>query len=357
MRHNKSSRRKRNPVPTGIILGTVVTVLGITAYALSSSEPAKKKASPCAPYKYNEATVRASIESMLDRGDTDAGKIAVTVATTLFGQHPSGVTVTFPPPQASQPGVQCVWERVIGMVNVIYDERDIVPDDDGPIDVIDIDPINDLSGYPWETPGVDPDNYPTPGLFVDLNRQSQGWNVSSGLSSLAESALHSAFAMAASLGHDVSAGQAIMQANANTSSSKRQLLEDMRELMIQCSSYNDAMFGTTAVPASGNYALGPNGRTLSYMPRHNDNLARMRQGKSPKRAIRLNGSHISGQGNKQAQYWVPAINLELLAGNSPVVSVSGMTWSDGVSTIEPPPAVRRLGVDMSGVSLPGGAGC
>lgn len=343
------SKLLKNP-PTGLVVGGIVGGLALAGLMVYSMDARAATPTACAPYKWNEGKVREAIEVRLDTGLRDPARIAVEVCTEVFGTYPgTGATVMFPPRSDSPKGVACVWDRTITLMGKIYDERGIDPDeglepDGGPIDIVPVNPMDDINNYPWNTPGQDRANYPTPGLFADVGGP-QVHDYSAGLSSVAKAALNSAMAMAAALGHNVSYGQTIMKANEAAGSGpgavKRNLMKAMRELM-EKSQFNWKTYGTN----------GTGFNVLSYLPRHNNNLARMKEGLTPKRGIRFDGAHISGQGTRQPQFWIPGINLQMLAGQNPVVTVAGMTYNDGSSTLEPPPSVQRLGVDTSGVSVP-----
>lgn len=363
MARRKKLFRKMNPPSgtTALVVGTLILVTAGGAYLLSNETQAKPKKS-CKPYKFNELAVRASLEDAIDSGVLDPMQLAVDTSTELFGRHPTGANVVFPPIAKPLAGVACVWERVLGLIALIFDERGITPSDgetDDPSDGIDIvihDPSDD--GYPWEEFALDAGNYPTPGMFADVG-DSKTFDYSRGTFAVADAALDSAIAMAAARGIDVSVAQNIM-AHPNTSQAR-----DFKAQMVNvifCSPWNDALYGREVPSAEKKspdnlYGWVANGRSPRYGPVHNDILGMLVTGKRPLRSITVNGSRKSGMGRRSPVFWIPAINLEKLGGPFPSVTVSGMTWSDGSSTSQPPPIVQKLGVDMGGVSLPGGPGC
>jgi hypothetical protein len=359
--------RRQNPPPAtaALAVGALMvglTVGGIALYSREAQAKPKKKADNCAPYKFNTSAVRASIDQAIDRGDRDPLEIAVDVATEHFGNHPDGGAVTFPPPaEGARKGVTCVWNKVIDLVSVTFDDRGIEPGGDGDdgAEFIIHDPTDE--GYPWEQPSLERNNYPTPGMFADVGGSKEAFNYDQGPLAVSAAALSSAIAMAADRGYDVSTAQSILS-NPNTSAAR-----DLKAQMISvlyCSRYNDALYGRE-LPASEKtsadnlYGWVANKRSPRYGPVHNDALRALGMGVPPKRAIGVDGKIKSGGGSDRRSpvFWVPAINLSRLAGPNPIVTTNGMSWSDGSSTSEPPPVIQRIGVNMNGVVLPGGPGC
>jgi hypothetical protein len=360
-------KRKMNPpqATTALVVGTLIVATGVGAYLYSSqaqAKPAKKKSSSsCKPYSFDTAVVRIEIEKAVDAGQRNVNDIATAVAFELFGLYPDGGAVTFPPDANAKPGVQCVWDSILILIIEVFDERGITPDDgsggDEGIDFVIHDPYDD--GYPWEDASLERNNYPTPGMFADVGGEGSQEVYDGGTFMVLSAALNSALAMAAAKGYDVSVAQNIMS-KPNTSASR-----DLRAQMasaVFCSAWNDSLYGREVPQADKNsadnlYGWVANKRSPRYANVHNDVLGMMALGQTPVRAINLNGEHKPGNNRRLPVFWIPAINLERLAGPVPTVTTAGMTWSDGTSTREPPPSVQRLGVNMNGVSLPGGAGC
>jgi len=361
-------KMKLNPPPGTPLLAVGLLGVGLLGGGIwwMAQEPAKgkNKSKSCKPFKFNTTLVRTQIEIEIADGETDPLKIAVDVATELFSAYPNGGEVVLPPPpDDKRKGVQCVWEKVLNLVAVVIDEKGIDEGPvTGPVDFVIHDPYDD--GYPWEEPTLEPNNYPTPGMFADVGGDST-FDYSRGPGAMLTAAIYSAIAMAAGQGHDTSTAKQWMDAGG----AKARDLKKQMAIEAWCSKFNDGLYGRVyqGDKKDGANAWGwiPNGRSPLYLPQHNDVLGQLSLGETPKRAITLtagkyNGKfsgHIPGQGRREPQFWIPAINLAKLGGPKPVITTQGMTWSDGSSTREPPPQVQRLGLDLSGVALPGGPGC
>jgi len=363
MARKKKMFRKFNPPPgtTPLVVGALA--IGLTAggiYFYSRPAKAKPKKS-CAPYKYSSKKVRASIEAEIDAGSRDPLSIAVVVATEHYGQHPTAGAVTFPPEPGNAPkGVSCVWDKVVALVAKIFDEKGIDPDggeeEEGGVQFVIHDAYDE--GYPWEEASLQSANYPTPGTFADVGGDQEAFKYNQGPLAVAQAALNSAIAMAASKGHDVSVAQEIM---GKDTAKRRDLLAQMNDL-IYGSTWNDALFGREVDQAEKGtdknlYGWVCTGRSPLFLPQHNDVLGQLALGEAPRRAISAKGVHKSGNNYRQPAFWIPAIDLARLAGPKPAVTTDGMTWSDGSSTREPPPVVQRFGINLNGVALPGGPGC
>ncbi len=362
--------RRMNPTATqwGLLLagGTAAVVLAASAIASASDKPSGGGDLPdvdddeaCAPYDYNAAVVDNQIESMITAGERDKAYIAQIVATFLFAQHPSGMQVVFPPGPVAQPGVVCVWTRVVGQVDAMF--ADLGLDDEDPSEPGSLEWVLRTSadpGYPWEEPVMHVENYPTPGMFVDIGNAEGAWKPSNGYDSMVRAYLGSALSMA---GGDVSLA---------TSNAGQALRKEARRAITAVGGFNDLVYGQTNLnyaggndptkpggdankPKSGQYVLNAKNRGLNWLPRHKDNIQRIQQGLAPKRSTRLDGSKMGGvnAGNQQMLVWLPALNLEALAQAVP--SIEFLQWSDGSSTLDPAPQIVGLGVDMTGVDLPG----
>lgn len=366
-----------NPSATTWALITAASAAGLTLLAATAFGGGRPGPSPdlpdvtpggpdCdpAPYQLDEAELRAQVEQLVDAGDRDKAQIADTVATLLFGTHPSGAQVDFPPSVNPLPGVTCVWAWTIYVVDDVFEERGLIDDPTDPTEPPEpsasLDWVLRASGdpgYPWEEPVLQVDNFPTPGMFVDVGNADGEWKPSNGFDSMIKAWLGSALAMA---GGDVS----LASNNAGQS-----LRKQARQAVTAPGGFNDLNYGQTNANYAGgndpnkpggnpnnaliNYMMNEDGRGLHWNPWHKDNLERIPQGLAPKRAIRIDGSRMSGsnRGNRQMLVYLPALDLDALAQAVPTIKF--LKWSDGSSTIDPPPQITALGVDMTGVDLPG----
>lgn len=222
-------------------------------------------------------------------------------------------------------------------------------------------------GYPWEVPILHIDNYPTPGMYFDVGNKTGTFDPAKGFDAMVRAALGSALSMA---GNDWTIATAEGQhPNAELG---RQLRRQMRELIIAPGGANDLLYGQTNLnfaggndpnksggnpnkPISGAYVMNSAGRGLNWYPRHANNVERLEAQLSFKRTTRLDGSKLPypNSGNSQMLVLIPAVNLEDLGPQNEIPIVRATRYADGSSTIHAPPAVRQLGVDLSGVMIPG----
>ncbi|MCK5649754.1 MAG: hypothetical protein KAJ42_00185, partial [Gemmatimonadetes bacterium] len=272
------------------------------------------------PYKYNQVQVLQRIDGYLDSGRRDPASITLDVATDLFSPHPSGADVVFPPvinPQQNLPlpGVQCVFELVGRDTLKRMEERGITPgvdDDNTPVTFGNGDA--DMPGYPWDTPFIQKDNYPTPGMFFLVGQPTKVGSdefVIQSDSRLVRAALGSAMAMAGNYKGEwvksppAGAGPSHPYFNSNAKRLRSQMAK-----LIRYSPWNDELYGqTNANYAGGNdpskpggdsskqtstYMMEPCMRGLNWLPRHADNIGRLAQGLAPKRTTTLSGEKLTG---------------------------------------------------------------
>lgn len=383
-RNSNPKSRRRNPV-TGrqlFVVGGLVLIGGLiasTAFAKPRGLPRISDLPPppppdaCAPYTWDDDRVRAAIHQHIDEGSTDPAFVASEVASELYGTHPDGVAVTFPPGPEPLPGVECVWLRVVTLVDDIFNERNVTTGDD----VIDVtDPVSFVTrrsndpGYPWTEPTLHHANWPTPGMFLDLNltpsKDGTSWDPKNGFDSMIRAALGSALVMA---GNDPGLAT-------STGTLGKRLRREYRQLITQPGSWNDRIYGQTNANFAGgcqpglpgfnadrcggpnnvvDYMMNDQGRGLNWLPRHANNLERMARGEPAKRTTTLDGQKLSppNRGNRQMLVWITAVDLDALSPDAEILHVSPLRWPDGSSTVNPPPVIQALGIDMSGVQLPG----
>lgn len=376
---SRPRRRRLNPGAAGwtVIAVSVAAMVGLIASTASASSggggggggdkpkdlPDVGPDLPCdpAPYFVDDAELRAAIGAYIDDNELDKSVIATNVANGLYSDHPSGHTVHFPPNPANQmEGVECVWAIVVLVVDDEFRIRGI----DGPVDPVtptvgSLDWVLRSSGdpgYPWEEPVMQISNWPSPGMFVDIGT-NDSWNPAQGYDSMIRAYLGTALAMAD------------MDVGISTSTEGQVLRKQLRNAVMAVGGLNDLLYGQTNLnyaggndptkpggdankQKSGQYVLNSEDRGLNWLPRHK-NIKQLVQTEQPlKRATTINGSKIAGSagGNQQMLVWLPAIDLDYLREN---MEIRFLKWSDGSSTIDPPPQILGLGVSMSGVVLPG----
>jgi hypothetical protein len=215
-----------------------------------------------------------------------------------------------------------------------------------------VDPASD--GYPWDLAVLHPRNFPTPGMFIDLD-QPDWFHPDAGFDELVRAALGSALAMA---------GSDPELASSRTSQGRR-LRQEMRCTLFSrwhralygcanenyCCGVHPAKPGGKGRRAVVDHMMGPGGRGLSWVPRHAPNRDLLGAGRPARRTIDARGESLLGSpGFSRPLLWVPAVDLDALARENPQVTT--LTWRDGVSTSEPPKVVRDLGV-QDPYALPG----
>lgn len=120
---------------------------------------------------------------------------------------------------------------------------------------------------------------------------------------------------------------------------------------IQCSPWNDALYGTwrhsSAYP-------GAHGRIVTLTPKHDAVYDRLLDGEAPRRTVHLGkpadvGTTKSpgGVGSRLPLVWLPVLDAEALLdpNRSNPVNADGMSWPNGSSTYDPPPFIANLGID------------
>lgn len=215
-------------------------------------------------------------------------------------------------------------------------------------------------GYPWEFPAMHATNYGTPSTFFNVG----GPGVNS-FDQLVVQVLGSALAMAGGNPQIASA-----QGQDENAELGRKLRRQVRKAIVVVGGINDLRYGQTNLnyaggndpnkpggnpnaPMSSAYVLNEEGRSLNWLPRHADDITRIQAGEQVRRATRLDGEKLPepNDGSDQMTLWIAAFDLAALVGPNP--SIRFLKWSDGSSTLHPPPQIQALGVDMSGVKLPG----
>lgn len=113
--------------------------------------------------------------------------------------------------------------------------------------------------------------------------------------------------------------------------------------LIQCSGWNDALYG--AEPRRGT-RVSPHGRSILLLPRHATNAKLLAAGESPVRNIRAkSGESVHGDWRKLEFLWLPAIDRRVLWESSgETLTTAGQVWPDGNTKHNPPTWVMSLGI-------------
>lgn len=354
--------RRINPTPlqfAGVFVTTtaVAALLVYEGLEVRRPLPSVLPGLPCdpTPYEVDLAELRAIVEKAVDEGGNDKAIVATNIASDVFGTHPTGAAVSFPPAADPMLGVGCVWQLVLTIVDAVFYERGM-PDAPPPTGSLQwrIRKSNDL-GYPWEEPVIHPTNWPSPGMFVDMNNHDGSWKPSNGLDSMIRAWLGTALVLA---GMDVGIA---------TSSEGQELRKQLRAALMTVGGYNDLLFGQTNLnyaggndpnkpggnpnkQKSGTYVLNAQGRGLNWRPVHRNLKQAIQNGDVLKRSTNIAGEKIANSGgNRQMLVWLGALDLDELRQ----MRIAFRRWSDGSSAINPPPQIMALGFDLSGVVLPG----
>lgn len=354
--------RRLNPTPlqwAGVFVTTTAVAGLLVNEALGAMRPLPSVVPglPCdpSPYEVDLAELRQIVEGAVDAGGNDKAIVATNVANDVFGTHPTGAAVSFPPIGAPMQGVICVWQLVVTIVDAVFYEREIpeVPPPSGSLQWR-IRKANDL-GYPWEEPVLHASNWPSPGMFVDIGNPDGSWKPSNGLDSMIRAWLGAALVLA---GMDVGIA---------TSSEGQELRKQLRAALMTVGGYNDLLFGQTNLnyaggndpnkpggnpnkQKSGSYVLNAQGRGLNWRPVHRNLKQAIQIGDELRRSTTIGGEKIANSGgNRQMLVWLGALDLDELRQGQ----IAFHRWSDGSSAINPPPQIMALGFDLSGVVLPG----
>ncbi|MCX4240198.1 hypothetical protein [Paraliomyxa miuraensis] len=125
--------------------------------------------------------------------------------------------------------------------------------------------------------------------------------------------------------------------------------------LIQCSGWNDAMYG--AYPVTVSHA-SKHGRSILLRPVHGPNAERIENRWAPFRNITMAGNPADPSYRDYELLWLPPVDREVLwesAGQ--VLTTTGMEWDDGSSMENPPPWVMWQGIDDLSGALTGDFGC
>lgn len=223
--------------------------------------------------------------------------------------------------------------------------KPVEPPPTGPVDIIDVIPTPE--DYPNFPPGVDPNNWPTPGLFHMV-----GATTPPGISAMyygeytdhpGRSIAYQALLVAAYFAEQL--GLLPPGVTPADIAGDPQLRVDMAQL-INCSPFNDSVYSQANSTVAENWLKGINGRSATFRPVMAPIRELIEAGESPIRTISVaTGTRLPGITNQVPanQYpflWIPAINLQALAQG--VVTTQGMNYSDGSSRINPHPEIMDL---------------
>ena len=237
------------------------------------------------------------------------------------------------------------------------DLPDVSNDEDPPWEVV----TPKDPGYPWEFPALHIDNYPTPATWWNAGDKTGSFDPSDGYDRLVQAVLGSALAMAG-----VDPSLALAEGKKSGAELGRRLRRAVREAIMAIDGVNDLLYGQQNLnfaggndpsmpggdpnrPISAAYVMNERGRGLNWLPRHADNLSRIAARHPLRRTTDLQGQALPNSSHRQMLIWIPAFDLDALARDVP--SIQPLAWSNGTSTLNPPPSIQEAGIDMSGVEL------
>lgn len=234
----------------------------------------------------------------------------------------------------------------------------------------------DAPGYPWPEPRLHVENVPTPGMFLDTGDATGEFDPSRGIDALVTALLGSALVMA---GWDPVKARALATAQGKDAEAQlgKMLRREVRRALVEPLSWNDRLYGQTNANYAGgvdpgkpcmvgtanapcidgirdpnsprvSYMMSPVGRGLNWLPRHGNVLDAIGDARAPRRGTSLDGEPLGDDGAHML-LWMPAFDLAALAPPNPRVRL--LAYPGGRSTIDPPPVVTDLGIDMHGVEL------
>ncbi|MCH9680258.1 MAG: hypothetical protein K0V04_02400 [Deltaproteobacteria bacterium] len=217
-------------------------------------------------------------------------------------------------------------------------------DDDDPPRV----PPPSVQEPPW-TELVDP--YPRGATFYPVVRDDRFGGTSSNHSIAYRYLLSEAFLSAREIGK-LDEDEALTWASAVAKQDKVRLaVIDL----VQCSGWNDAMYGANPVTQSH---ASDHGRSILLRPVHGPTASLLENEETPFRNVTLGGNPADGDYRGYELLWMPGIDRTTLwESGGTVLSTSGVLWPDGTSMENPPPWVMALGMDDTSGALEGDFGC
>jgi hypothetical protein len=114
------------------------------------------------------------------------------------------------------------------------------------------------------------------------------------------------------------------------------------KLMTTPNTYNADLYGRTKFTDNWPAYTGVDGINLgaAWMPRHKNAIQAIASGNMPVRNISASGNK-EGSGSSYALLWIPPVDVQALK-DLDTITVSGGTWSDGSSILNPPPSLLGL---------------
>lgn len=107
--------------------------------------------------------------------------------------------------------------------------------------------------------------------------------------------------------------------------------------------WNLAMYGSTRTTQIYPELYAINGLTLAvaFLPYHENPITAVMESRPPNRGADHQGDKIQGVGNDYGMIWMPPVDPQVLA-NEGEPTCGAVNWSDGSSSIDPPPEFFAL---------------
>ena len=205
-----------------------------------------------------------------------------------------------------------------------------------------------IGGPPWSEL-VDP--YPRGGRFYPVKANDRFGGISTKHSIAYRFLLSEAYLAAVEVGeldHDDALAWAL--AVAKQDKVRLQVID-----LIQCSGWNDAMYGANPVKVSH---ASQHGRSILLNPVHSPTESLLSNGKTPVRNITMTGKPADGDYREHELLWLPAFDRAVLwESGGTTITTTGMLWLDGSTMENPPPWVMALGIHDLSDDLSGDFGC
>ncbi len=288
-----------------IPLGAIAIAALLSKKKKKTTKKSSPKAASCPPFPaLDEELIASTAQSVLDSGAQGLRRVSAQVGRSLYPKDPSGGAIQWPTtspwelPPSTDESVVCVYAEIIRVVA----DMGVQPDEED------------------ETPGE-----MLTGLLSDRPQFGKFYLIKNGDKALGESGmLQDAITDAAPL--------------RGTGSNRLALLK----LMSTPNNYNADLYGRTKFTDQWPAYTGNDGINLgaAFLPRHKNAIQAIASGQMPERNISASGSK-QGSGSSYALLWIPPIDVQALK-DLDTITISGETWSDGSSVLNPPPELLEL---------------
>lgn len=302
-------------IPIGI---AAIALLGFAGSSKAKGKNGTRPPSKCPPWQIDKSAILAAAQSALNQGMKGKERIASFVARSLYPVDAKNATIPWPqqPPWQLPLGMdeahRCLWSEII----LIIAELDIPPE------TAEVKPVDVLTPLIADSP--------TPGKFFLIQNANNAcppggsnkpycW-YAEGKNGIFAQALRKI---------DAARG-----ANANG--------HNYIKLCTTAGYWNANLYGRTGQSTTWPAYLKVDGVDIgtAWLPRHENAIATMINGKMPRRTINASGQKV-GSGSSYGLLWIPPIDPDAYKQQG-VISITGIKWGDGSSVLNPPPQLTSL---------------